>query len=163
MKENNEAEKLLDQLAFKTESAWERWGEDQREKIFNFADGYKKFLSRAKTERETNKYIIAEAKDRGFVTLDEISSLNPGAKLYFDNRGRSSALVILGRKPICEGFRLVGSHIDSPRLDLKARPYTRTRGWLCLKPNIMAVLKVSVASTTLSAARGRCVSEWSKH
>ena len=141
MKENNEAEKLLDQLAFKTESAWERWGEDQREKIFNFADGYKKFLSRAKTERETNKYIIAEAKDRGFVTLDEISGLNPGAKLYFDNRGRSSALVILGRKPICEGFRLVGSHIDSPRLDLKARPLYEDEGLALFKTQYYGGIK----------------------
>ena len=123
MKEDNVGKRLMDKLSFETKSAWDRLSKEQLKRVFAFADGYKMFLTQAKTEREANNYILTEAEKRGFVPADKVSGqLRPGTKLYFNNRGRSSVLVVLGQKPVTAGFRLVGSHIDAPRLDLKALP-----------------------------------------
>ena len=36
--------------------------------------------------------------------------------------GKALALFVIGEKPIQEGMRILGAHIDSPRLDLKQNP-----------------------------------------
>ncbi len=123
MKEDIVGKKLFKTLSYETQLAWDHVSQDQLRQVFSFAEEYKEFLSLAKTERESHDYILTKAEKHGFVSLEKSSDkLRPGTKLYFSNRGRSIALVVLGQKPVAEGFRLVGSHIDSPRLDLKARP-----------------------------------------
>lgn len=45
-----------------------------------------------------------------------------GQKIYAVNREKSVALFVIGKDALEDGFNLVGSHIDSPRLDLKPNP-----------------------------------------
>ena len=52
----------------------------------------------------------------------EFDSLKPGDKIYFINREKSMYLAIIGTEPIENGLHIIGSHVDSPRLDLKPNP-----------------------------------------
>jgi len=94
--------------AYKKKTAWEKFSKVQIKKAFDFCEDYKKFLNDAKTEREAISYISVNAKKPG--------------KTFFINRGKEAAIVVKGKKPIREGLRIVISHVDSPRLDLKQVP-----------------------------------------
>ena len=63
--------------------------------------------------------ILRQAQALGFVDL---ASRTPGPKAFYNYRGKSLALVVQGQRPLSAGLRLVASHIDSPRLDLKPYP-----------------------------------------
>jgi aspartyl aminopeptidase len=55
--------------------------------------------------------------------------LQPGARLYDINRDRSITLLVIGSDDYVNGFRVVGAHIDSPRLELKGRPLYEKEGF----------------------------------
>ena len=90
--------------------------------IFDFAEKYKVFLKNSKIERQAVKEVVKLAKDNGFKNMEEAKSINKGDKLYKINKNKSIILFIVGKKPITDGLRILGAHIDSPRLDLKAQP-----------------------------------------
>jgi aspartyl aminopeptidase len=91
----------------------------ERKEIFRFAEGYKKFLDRAKTEREAVQEILQAAKRAGY---RDLSRGGGGSKFFSVNREKSIALALLGKAPLAEGLRIIVSHIDSPRVDLKQNP-----------------------------------------
>ena len=101
---------------------WKDLTQEEKNEIFDFNEGYIKFLNVAKTEREANKEIIRELVSNGFVELDSLEHLNVGDKVYYNNRGKSVFAAVIGSNSLVEGVNLVGSHIDSPRLDLKPNP-----------------------------------------
>ncbi|MGA1790334.1 MAG: aminopeptidase [bacterium] len=116
---NNETKKLKEKLFRTPKIVWDLLKEDEKEKIMSFAEGYKNFLNRGKTEREAALEIVNFAKQKGFHSMDE----NPvGDKICFIYRSKIVALAILGQKPMVEGLNIIVSHIDSPRLDLKQNP-----------------------------------------
>lgn len=51
-----------------------------------------------------------------------MKSLKAGDKVYWNQKDKSVILAVIGKEPVHEGIKIVGSHIDSPRLDLKANP-----------------------------------------
>ena len=108
--------KELQKLALKRKSAWEKY-KDDTSKVFEFCEYYKKFLDFSKTERRAFNYIYNEAKNNGFKDFKDAND-----KLIFTNRNKSIALCKLGKKPLSEGIKLIVSHIDAPRLDLKQNP-----------------------------------------
>ena len=87
-----------------------------------FAEGYKKFMTTAKIEREVCAYMLAEAKAKGYTEFDKTKTYQPGDKVYRVNREKAIILTTFGKKSVAEGVRMVASHIDSPRLDLKPNP-----------------------------------------
>jgi aspartyl aminopeptidase len=99
--------------------AWDRLPESQREEVYRFAEGYKSFLDRAKTEREAVEAIRGAARDAGF---QSVGSREKGEKFFDVNKEKSVALAILGKAPLVDGLRIIVSHIDSPRIDLKQNP-----------------------------------------
>lgn len=107
-------------------NAWEKYEGKSLEKVMEFAEGYRKFISECKTERECVDEIIRMAKEDGFKDLDEIvkskATLKAGDKVYANNMGKTIALYVIGKKPLEEGMNIVGAHLDSPRLDLKQNP-----------------------------------------
>lgn len=142
MKETSIGKKLFEDLAYKPKPAWDRLSSEERQRVFALAEDYKAFLSEAKTERETNALILAEAEKHGFLPAERFEGrLVPGTRIYYNNRGRSAALVVVGREPLNTGFRLVGSHIDSPRLDLKPRPLYEEEGLALLKTHYYGGIK----------------------
>lgn len=101
---------------------WDKYSESELNDLMKFADGYKKFISSCKTERECASYIINKAIEAGFQNLDDVSNLKSGDKVYVNNRGKSVALFVIGEENIKDGINILGAHIDSPRLDLKPHP-----------------------------------------
>lgn len=99
---------------------WEECGGDKFDKVMEFGEGYKKFLKN-KTERMVVKRAEKMARGVGFKGIEEYENLKKGDRVYFNNRGKNLLLFVIGRD-IREGMRILGSHIDSPRLDLKASP-----------------------------------------
>ena len=109
------------------ENAWKKYPEGKKRKeVFDFAEGYRKFLSECKTERECNDFFVKEAKAKGFVDLADViaknKKLKAGDKVYLSNYGKGLAMFIIGKKPLEEGMNILGAHIDSPRMDLKQNP-----------------------------------------
>jgi len=114
-----ETRELEKRLKFQGKLCWDRLEEGEREEAFRFAEGYKTFLDRAKTEREAVQEIARAAQEAGF---QEGRQRNGGRKFFFVNKDKSIALAILGLAPMADGLRIVVSHIDSPRIDLKQNP-----------------------------------------
>ena len=108
-------------------NAWKKYqDEDKRKAVYDFAEGYRIFLSENKTERECAAFFAEEVKRAGFEDLDEIiaagKALKAGDKVYAMNKKKMVAAFVIGKRPISEGMRILGAHIDSPRLDLKQNP-----------------------------------------
>ena len=107
-------------------NAWEKYDKKGLKKVMDFAEGYRKFISDCKTERESVDGIIAMAEADGFKNLDAIikkgTKLKAGDKVYANNMGKTLALYVIGKEPMENGMNIVGAHLDSPRLDLKQNP-----------------------------------------
>lgn len=108
------------------ENAWKSYSQAEVKKAFNFADGYKEFLSSCKTERECTAYFKEKAEKAGFQNLQEViasgKKLKAGDKVYAENYEKAIVLYVVGTEKIEKGINILGAHIDSPRLDLKQNP-----------------------------------------
>ena len=94
----------------------------QMEKASKFCEGYKEFLNGGKTERECVRLAVRMLKKAGYKPFDPKASYEPGDKVYYVNREKSVIATTFGKKPLTDGLRINGAHIDSPRLDLKPNP-----------------------------------------
>ena len=107
-------------------NAWSKYSGEKVKEVFDFCEGYKRFMSECKTERECVKEVIRLAKAEGYEDLSEIikagRKLKAGDKVYSNNKGKTIALFIVGSEPIENGLKILGAHIDSPRLDAKQNP-----------------------------------------
>ena len=110
----------------KMENVWKKYKDEDINRLSEICDDYRKFLSISKIEREVIKNSILIAEQRGFVDLNtyikENKKLEVGDKIYVNNRNKSLALFVIGREDITNGINILGAHVDSPRLDLKANP-----------------------------------------
>ena len=106
--------------------AWEDYSKEDMTKVYEFAEGYRKFISECKTERECVAYGEKLAKAHGFEDLNAVirsgRKLEAGARVYANWMGKSFMLFVLGVKPLEEGMNILGAHIDSPRIDVKQNP-----------------------------------------
>ena len=97
--------------------------------MINVEEDYKHYISKNKTERACVKDSIKLAEEKGFKPLESFDTLKSGDKVYVTNRGKNIALFIIGKKPLTEGMRILGAHIDSPRMDLKQNPLYESEGF----------------------------------
>lgn len=113
-------------LQKKYDYAWDKYSKDDFKALFKISDEYKDFMSKCKTERECTREFIKRAEVKGYKNIEELiksnTKLNPGDKVYANNKDKTLALFVIGSKDIQEGMRILGAHIDSPRLDLKQNP-----------------------------------------
>ncbi len=119
--EKSEGKRLEERLTWKFPHIGKEASE-QIEEAAAFCEGYKAFLDRGKTERECVAQIVEMARAAGYQEFDPSKKYRPGEKVYVVNRGKSVLLTTFGTKPVREGVRINGAHIDSPRLDLKPNP-----------------------------------------
>ncbi len=115
-------ESLEKKLFQKKENGWDTVDEEKKETIFNFSKDYMNFLNKAKTEREFVLEASKMARENGYKDISEFEELQSGDKVYFINRDKSMYLAIIGTENIEKGLNIIGSHVDSPRLDLKPNP-----------------------------------------
>ncbi|MEZ5492794.1 MAG: aminopeptidase 1 [Gammaproteobacteria bacterium] len=122
-------------------SSWLGTTEAQRQAIFDFADNYKDFIHRARTELSFVTEAVAFAEANGFSQWNDRSFATPGARYYEVNRDRTISLMIIGRRSMTEGFHIIGSHIDSPRLELKGRPLYQNSEFALFQTNYHGGIK----------------------
>ena len=107
-------------------NAWLSYGENEEKEMEQIAKSYKSFLDAGKTERECVKETIRIAEENGYKNLDDVikngEALKAGDKVYANNMDKAIALFIVGERPMEDGMKILGAHIDSPRLDLKQNP-----------------------------------------
>lgn len=116
------AKDLKKELFSKKKNAGLIMSESEIKKADDFCKEYMKFLNIAKTEREAVCESVRLLEEKGFVEYDFKSDLEPGDKIYINNRGKAIIAAIIGSRDVSEGFRINAAHIDSPRLDLKQNP-----------------------------------------
>jgi aspartyl aminopeptidase len=110
-------------------TAWAALTPAQRDQVFKFAEDYKAYLTTARTAETSTREVIRLAKAAGFAEFKDASQVKAGAKLYVNGRDRAVILVVVGSDPMVSGTRLVGTHHDSPHIDLKARPFRAAAGF----------------------------------
>ena len=120
--DKKQAEELKEKLFQKKENGWKSKTQEEKQQIFEYARGYIDYMNQSKTEREiiaTSKKI---AEENGFQDIEKIKELKAGDKIYYINHEKSMYLAIIGKDNIENGLNIIGSHADSPRLDLKPNP-----------------------------------------
>ncbi|WP_432664128.1 aminopeptidase [Wukongibacter baidiensis] len=150
-----ELKEIYEKVTYKFDNAWDHISETERKSVFNFSDEYKSFLDKGKTERECVDSILGVAKLNGYRNIKEIISNNeeikPGMKIYANNKGKAALLLVIGEDKIEGGINVLGTHIDSPRLDLKPFPLYEDGGLGLLKTHYYGgIKKYQWASTPLA-------------
>ncbi|MBA6224248.1 aminopeptidase 1 [Colwellia sp. MB02u-18] len=103
-------------------SSWLSLTAKELKAVERYATEYKDYIYKVPTELTFVTETIKRVEKQGFTKLTEQSELKPGARFYDVNRDRTIALMVIGKKSLEQGTRIVGAHIDSPRLELKGRP-----------------------------------------
>lgn len=116
------------------------WSEIDNELIMNFAEGYKSFMSGGMTERAIVSYLENEAVSRGYVEITSVDKLELGQHFYLNHRGKSFFMGVVGGE-LKSGIKLIGAHIDAPRLDLKQQPIYEEEGMALFKTHYYGGIK----------------------
>ncbi|SHN71250.1 aminopeptidase [Desulfovibrio litoralis] len=104
-------------LANNPKSAWEIYKTEAEQKsIQELSKKYLTFLSKCKTEREVVNYVKERLNDANF------SELSSADNFYLTHHNKTLFAVKKGKLGLEHGVHLIGSHIDSPRLDFKQCP-----------------------------------------
>lgn len=107
-------------------NAWEKYDEKATNACMDFNEGYKKYISDCKTERECVNEAVVLAKQQGFKDLAEMiknkETVKAGDRVYATTMGKAIALFVVGKDGLEAGMKILGAHIDSPRIDLKQKP-----------------------------------------
>ena len=112
--------------------AWEKYNDEQINDIMTFNEGYKNYITKGKTERLCVSETVKLAMAHGYKELNEVDILKPGDKVYVTNMKKNIALFVIGKKPLEDGMRILGAHIDSPRMALKQNPLYESEGFAML-------------------------------
>jgi len=115
-------EELRESLLAAPKNGFLGLSDEQRKEMNDYCAGYAAFMDESKTEREATAWAVAEAEKRGFKPFDPHMQAKPGDKIYYNNRGKSIILAVIGTEPLSKGANICAAHVDSPRLDLKPNP-----------------------------------------
>ncbi|MBP7402153.1 MAG: aminopeptidase [Clostridia bacterium] len=119
---SDKSKELKDKLFAQYKNLWEVAGADDVEHAFAFSEEYMRMLDIGKTEREFVVAAVESLEELGYVEIGSQEKLAPGSKVYASIRGKGLMAAVVGKKPLSEGFNILGAHIDSPRIDLKPCP-----------------------------------------
>jgi aspartyl aminopeptidase len=107
-------------------SAWPALTPEARDQVMTFAEDFKDFIGKAKSEMLFVREGVSFAEARGFRKWHPATTsagLRPGSRWYAVNRDRTLVLFVIGSEPIENGMRIVNTHIDSVRIEFKTRPF----------------------------------------
>jgi aspartyl aminopeptidase len=111
------------------QDAWKRIGEAETKNVEALSSDFKNFLRVTRHELQAVAEAERLAKKRGFKPLESLARLRAGDRFYAKNRDRAMILGVMGRKPLAEGALLSASHIDAPRIELKANALYESGGF----------------------------------
>ena len=95
---------------------------EDRAEMEAYCKRYMAFMDACKTEREATAWAVEKAKSLGYKPFQPGMAIQPGDKIYYNNRDKSIALAVIGTKSLAEGVNVCAAHVDSPRMDLKPNP-----------------------------------------
>ncbi|MDO5047602.1 MAG: aminopeptidase [Anaerococcus sp.] len=128
-------------MEYKRKNVWLNISDDERNDLEALATDYMDFLNVGKTERLATSEIVRRAEEAGFKDIESFKSLKAGDKVYAINRDKAVALFVIGKRDFEDGLLIVGSHLDSPRLDLKPLPLLEKKGISYLKTHYYGGIK----------------------
>ncbi len=120
---------------------WDKLRPDQQTLTREFVKEYCEFLNSAKTERLAVDKLIELSTAQGFRPLADYQELAAGDKVYYVFRNKAVCCAIIGEQPLEKGFKLIGSHLDAPRLDLKQNPLYEESGLALFKTHYYGGIK----------------------
>jgi aspartyl aminopeptidase len=138
-KNSEQTKALKEKLTLQPTRVWDKLSEEEREKCFAYCAAYTEFLNTCRTERRAVEFFVARAVQAGFTDL----SARPAdaKKAFLAHRGKILALAVIGKRTLTEGIRLITSHVDCPRLDLKPNPLYEDTGLALLKTHYYGGIK----------------------
>ncbi len=152
------AKELQKQLTFEYSDFTENHAAET-EKACAFAEGYKAFLAKAKTEREFHAAATELLNEAGYRPFEPGKKYRSGDKVFFNNRDKALIMTTFGRRPISDGLRMNAAHIDSPRLDLKPMPLFEKDGLAYFKPHYYGGIRKYQWATIPLAMHGVIIRE----
>ncbi len=139
-------------------NVWAAADHDKVKKIMAFAEEYKDFLNRAKTEREAVDLLVNEAEAKGYRELSTLVAagepVKPGDRVYSVWMNKSIILFRVGTEKLENGMNILGAHIDSPRLDVKQNPLYEDGGYAYLDTHYYGGIKKYMYVATPLALHG---------
>ncbi len=142
MKEKSKGQEMLDALSYKKKNVYEEADAEKIRCIYEYAEGYKAFLDRAKTEREATSAAIAMVEEGGYTEYRLGDTLKVGDQKYYNNGGKSVIVFRIGENDLAsDGVRIIAAHIDSPRIDLKQVPLYEDAGMGFMKTHYYGGIK----------------------
>lgn len=131
-------------MEYKRKNVWLNIDQGKRDELESLSTDYMDFMNKSKTERLAVKEIVRRAEEAGFRNIDEViaeGKLEAGDKVYAINRQKAVALFVIGSEDFEQGMSIVGSHLDSPRLDLKPVPLYESKDIAYLKTHYYGGIK----------------------
>ncbi len=138
-KESAKTRQLREKLSRQSVRIWDKVSKEEKAEIYTYAEDYIAFLNRARTERKTIQELSSKCREKGFVDIGKSSKKDK--RLFQVSRGKMILLAVQGKKPPTEGVRIVTSHVDCPRLDLKPNPLYEDSGIVLLKTHYYGGIK----------------------
>lgn len=112
---------------------WTNLSASERSEVDQVAERFKQLIGAARSELMMVREAVRYAEARGFRRWQAGQGKpQPGERYYSINRDRTIVLWVVGKRPLEEGMRLVNSHIDSVRLELKPHPLREKTGVITL-------------------------------
>ncbi len=131
-------------MEYKRKNVWLNIDQAKKDELESLSTDYMDFMNKSKTERLAVKEIVKRAEEAGFRNIDEVieeGRLEVGDKVYAINRQKAVALFVIGSEDFEAGMNIVGSHLDSPRLDLKPVPLYESKNIAYLKTHYYGGIK----------------------
>jgi len=115
-------EELKKSLLFAPKNGYTDLTAAQKAEMEDYCKRYAAFMDACKTEREATTWTVATAQANGFKEMVPGMDIQPGDKVYFNNRNKSIILAVIGSESLAKGANICAAHVDSPRMDLKPNP-----------------------------------------
>ncbi|MFH1113919.1 MAG: aminopeptidase [Pseudomonadota bacterium] len=130
---------LKEKLTWERQRCWDKLSARDRKEVSSYAERYLSFLNRARTERKAVQVMVEEARSKGFFPIQRQGEKS--SRVFLSSREKILVMAVIGKKPMTEGIRLIASHLDSPRLDLKPNPLYEDSGLALLKTHYYGGIK----------------------
>ena len=115
-------EELRESLLMAPKNGYAALTDAQRAEMEDYCKRYMAFMDACKTEREATAWTVKLVENHGFKPLTAGMDLKPGDKVYYNNRGKSILLAVIGAESLAKGANICAAHVDSPRMDVKPNP-----------------------------------------
>ena len=132
---------MNENLMYRQKNGFDLLSKEERRSMEDYCSRYMFFMDRAKTEREAVTETIRIAEEQGFKAFYPGMPVQPGDRIYANNRNKLICFAVIGSEPLDKGCHITAAHSDSPRLDLKPNPLCEDSEFAYLKTHYYGGIK----------------------